>query len=503
MRLSRKVRALLAVLLGSVVLSGCDFDVYKLPLPGGTDVGDDPMTVTVQFTDVLDLVPKTSVKVNDVNVGRVTDIQLQGTTAEVTIELRNDTELPENAIAEIRQTSLLGEKFVSLKPPVDEAPEGELGDGDEIPLDHTGRNPEVEEVLGALSLVLNGGGVAQLKTIASELNLALEGREDAAKSVLTQVESLMGQLDENKTDIVDAIESLNRLAVTAKEQQGSIDAALEELPSALDSVNRQRADLVKMLKSLNELGDVGVRVIEKSKDVTIETFRQLEPVLTQLADSGDSFVDAFHVFLTYPFVDEVVGRDPQVARNLHMGDYTNLSIDLDLNLNKIPGVCFPLDALPPLGKLPPLGALCQDVQDAVQECIDDVNTNFGVQQCIAGLLKNVLKLGDQAICSLIKAACRNGHLLGGLDDLVDDLLGGLTGGLLNNGGGGQGGGNGGGGPGGLLDDLTGGLTDNLGLGRAPFGGLPAADRGRALSQMMTDHDRALVSLLMTPMVVGR
>ena len=44
-----------------------------------------------------------------------------------------------------------------------------------IPLERTGRNPEVEEVLGALSLLLNGGGVAQLKTIASELNMALDG----------------------------------------------------------------------------------------------------------------------------------------------------------------------------------------------------------------------------------------------------------------------------------------------------------------------------------------
>jgi phospholipid/cholesterol/gamma-HCH transport system substrate-binding protein len=387
---------------------------------------------------------------------------------------------------------------------VDEAPEGQLENGDNIPLERTGRNPEVEEVLGALSLVLNGGGVAQLKTIATELNLALEGREDAAKSVLSQVEGLMGQLDENKSDIVDAIESLNRLAVTAKEQQGSIDAALEELPSALDSVNRQRDDLVKMLQSLNELGDVGVRVIKESKDVTIETFRQLEPVLTQLANSGDSFVDAFHVFLTYPFVDEVVGRDPQVARNLHMGDYTNLSIDLDLNLNKIPGVCFPLDAIPPLGQLPPLGSLCQDVQDAVQKCIDDLNTNFGVQACLAGLLDDLTSITDKVLCQLIPAACRNGQLLGGLNDVIDDLLGGLTGGLLkNDGGGGQGSGNGGGGLGGLLDGLTGGLTDNLGLGRAPFGELPAADRGRAYGQMMTRHDRSLVSLLMTPMVVGR
>ena len=67
------------MLLGTVVFTGCDFDVYKLPLPGGTDVGDDPMTVKVQFTDVLDLVPKTSVKVNDVSVGNVTDIELTGT----------------------------------------------------------------------------------------------------------------------------------------------------------------------------------------------------------------------------------------------------------------------------------------------------------------------------------------------------------------------------------------------------------------------------------------
>ena len=54
-------------------------------------------------------------------------------------------------------------------------------------------------------------------------------------------------------------------------------------------------------------------------------------MLTELANSGDDFVNAFHVFLTYPFVDEVVGRDPQVARNLHMGDYTNLSVQLDVD----------------------------------------------------------------------------------------------------------------------------------------------------------------------------
>ncbi len=371
-----RLRVLVALLFGSVLLSGCEFDVYSLPLPGGTDVGDNSITVEAVFVDVLDLVPKSTVKVNDVSVGQVTDIELDGQFAKVTMELRDGTDLPENTIAEIRQTSLLGEKFVSLKAP-DEGADGELNSGDVIPLERTGRNPEVEEVLGALSLLLNGGGVAQLKTITSELNLALDGREDSAKSVLTQIDALMGQLDDNKANIVNAIESLNRLAISVQDQQGTIDAALEELPSALTSLDQQRGDLVKMLQALNRLGDVGVGVIKDSKDVTIATFRQLQPVLTELANSGDNFVKAFNVFLTYPFVDEVVGRDPQVARNLHMGDYTNLSVTLDIDLSGenptgVPGVpCTPLSEIPDTGPLPDLSNLCAAANAAIQLCLNN------------------------------------------------------------------------------------------------------------------------------------
>ena len=327
----RLLRAFVALLAGALLLTGCDFDVYKLPLPGGTSV-DNPMTVKAEFADVMDLVPKSTVKVNDVSVGQITDVELVGQHAVVTMEIPKDTDLPDNSIAEIRQTSLLGEKFVSLSPPPENPSDNPLSDGDVIDLDHTGRNPEVEEVLGALSLLLNGGGVAQLKTIADELNKVFAGREDVARSVLDQIREFMGQLDENKQDIVAAIDSLNNLAVSVKQQQGSIDAALDELPSALTSIDQQRQDLVKMLTSLNKLGGVGVRVIQASKAGTIETLRQLNPVLTELGNSGQNFVKSFNVFLTYPFVDEVVGRDPQVARNLHMGDYTNLSIRLDVDL---------------------------------------------------------------------------------------------------------------------------------------------------------------------------
>ncbi|HTW16243.1 MAG TPA: MCE family protein [Nocardioides sp.] len=455
--------AVAGLLVGSLALTGCDVDVYQLPLPGGTDVDEDAIEVTVMFADVLDLVPQSTVKVNDVSVGKVTDVDLSGYVAEVTVELRSDTKLPDNAVAEIRQTSLLGEKFVSLGAPESGA-EGELSDGETIPLERSGRNPEVEEVLGALSLVLNGGGIAQLKTISQELNQALAGREGAARSVLTQVDTLMANLDAGKADIVGAIEYLDRLARTAQEQQGTIDAALEELPSALDSLDRQREDLVTMLRSLNELGDVGVRVIEQTKDATISTLAQLEPTLRQLARSGDAFVKAFHVFLTYPFVDEVVGRDPQVARNLHMGDYTNLSVELDIDLS--------LGLTPGATQLPTL--LPSDVDptvvlDNVLRCITSGGLDSDACRKVLGSVEALLKL--KAECQKPKnrdtVVCRLLNQVPGLPSLpvpgVNDLL------------------------------------DGLGLSR-PAPGAAKADRGPTLGQLAEAYDPGLVSLLVPGMV---
>jgi phospholipid/cholesterol/gamma-HCH transport system substrate-binding protein len=479
-----RLKVLVLGVLATLFLSACDASVYSLPLPGGPDVGEDPMTVTVEFADVLDLVPQSTVKVNDVSVGKVSAIDLEGYQALVTLEIRRDVDLPGNAVAELRQTSLLGEKFVELSAPAEGAIASRLQDGAVIPVERAGRNPEVEEVLGALSLLLNGGGVAQLRTITQELNLALEGREDSARSVLRNLRTFTGQLDENKADIVDAIESLNRLAIAAEKQLPTIDRALEELPSALDSIDRQRDDLVEMLAALDQLSSVAVDVIARSKDATITSLQRLDPVLSQLAASGDDFTNAFHVFLTYPFVDEVVGRDPQVARNLHMGDYTNLSITLDVDLTGIPTTipttvpteaCIPLSALPQDGPLPDTSRLCQDAIQAINDCLEG------------------LRRGDVSACvglpgSVVEAVCKQAPvpgLCGGSGDptlpLPDPTLPPV--------------------PVPSLPTIS--LPGLPGLprpGAYPAGAPPDSRRGPTMRELAEVYDPALVSLLVPGMV---
>src|SRR3954447_16250318 len=330
----RRLTGAVAAVLSAVALSSCS--VNDIPLPGGQGVKGTPMTVHVMFRDVLDLVPQSTVKVDDVTVGQVTAIKLKGYTADVTIKVPKSIDLPDNARAEIRQTSLLGEKFVSLSKP--DSPTGRLSDGDVIGLENTGRNPEVEEVFGALALLLNGGGVGQLKSISEELNTAFGGREDQVRSIITQLGSFMGQLDANKESIVTALENVNRLSLELRRQDGTIKSALDDLPAAIQSVNGQRQDLVRMLQALSSLSSVGVRVIQASKVSTIDSLRNLAPVLESLAKSGQDLPRSLQVFLTYPFIDEAVGRDPQGARNRHRGDYTTLSVSLSLALLTLPSI---------------------------------------------------------------------------------------------------------------------------------------------------------------------
>ncbi|GAA3663834.1 phospholipid/cholesterol/gamma-HCH transport system substrate-binding protein [Lentzea atacamensis] len=321
----------LAIVLSALVLAGCGsggFDgVYNLPLPGGADVGDHPYRVKAQFKDVLDLVPQAGVKVNDVPVGRVERIDLAGDgwTAEVTMLVNGDVQLPANAFAKLRQSALLGEKFVELGKPKDAS--GKLADNAVIPLEKTNRNPEVEEVFGALSMLLNGGGVAQLQNITKELNAALEGNEQEIRSLLGNLNTFVGELDKHKAEIVRALDSINRLAGTLAQQREKIAVALTDLEPGLRVIAEQRTQLVTLLKSLDKLSDVATDTVNKSRDDIVADLKALQPTLQKLAESGQNLPKALELLLTYPF--------PDAAVDGIKGDYTNLYADLDLNLGTI------------------------------------------------------------------------------------------------------------------------------------------------------------------------
>ncbi|PRY57508.1 phospholipid/cholesterol/gamma-HCH transport system substrate-binding protein [Knoellia remsis] len=323
---SRALRVVALAVVAVLTLSSCK-GAYDLPLPGGAK-GDGPsMRIKVDFADVLDLVPKSAVKINDLAVGQVEEIELNGWTARVTLSIPKSTKLPDNATAELKQSSLLGEKYVALSGPLQGESVGQLSDGDLIPIDRTNRNPEVEEVLSAMSLLLNGGGIAQLGIIERELNNALRGNTDEIKSLIGQLNTFIGGLEAQKAEIVRAIDMVDVLSARLAAQKDLIAKTLQEMPKGLKVLADQRIQLTQMLQALSRLGAVGTKVIQGSKEDTLANLKALAPILTQLNKAGDNLPKSLELLLTYPFPDGVL--------DVVKGDYANLAITMDLDLSQI------------------------------------------------------------------------------------------------------------------------------------------------------------------------
>ena len=95
-------------------------------LPGTAGGGPGAYTIQAQMPDVVTIQENTRVRVDDVNVGNVTKIELQDWHALVTMRINGDVHLPANSTAKLGQTSLLGSMHIELAPPKDEPPLGQL-----------------------------------------------------------------------------------------------------------------------------------------------------------------------------------------------------------------------------------------------------------------------------------------------------------------------------------------------------------------------------------------
>jgi phospholipid/cholesterol/gamma-HCH transport system substrate-binding protein len=324
----------LAVLTLAVAASGCQWHgLNSLALPGTAGSGPGAYTIRAQMPNVTNIQPNSRVRVGDVTVGNVTDVQRQGWHALVTMRVNGDVVLPENATASVGQTSLLGSLHIELAAAKDVAPQGRLHNGSLIPLADAGSYPTTEQTLGAVSLLLNGGGLGQVQDIVATLSTAFAGREDDLRSLLAQLDMFITNLNSQTDDILAATESLNRLAGQVAAQRPVVDRALQTLPAALAVLRDQRTKIADALDQLSKFSALAADAVNRTKESLVRELKNLAPVLKSLADSGPALTRSIGVFATYPYPKDTL-------ENWVRGDYGNLSAIIDLTLSRLDSSLF-------------------------------------------------------------------------------------------------------------------------------------------------------------------
>ncbi len=341
-----------AVVAVSALLGGCGSG-----LPGAVG-GADSYPVTAAFDDVSSLVTHETCRAGGVVVGSVSAITLgPDLRARVTCAIDESVNLPANAVAAVRETSLLGERFVALDPPPGAAPTGRLAPGTEVPTAGTATTPDTEQVLGALSAVLTGGDLGSVHTITTELNAAMTGREDRIRGALAGLNAFTGRLDAHRADLTRTLDGLDRLTGTVARQRDVLGRALESVPGGLAVLDDQRGDLLALVDRLHQLSDTARPVLTAGTDDLVANLRALDPVLRGLAAEGRGIAPALEL-LSLP-----VGNTSRAAvKNDYGGFCGTVPVDLDMLTR---GLTPPRSAAPaPLGPLTPPGALPDPVRPA-------------------------------------------------------------------------------------------------------------------------------------------
>jgi phospholipid/cholesterol/gamma-HCH transport system substrate-binding protein len=330
----RAAMGLAVLAVTAVGLAGCGWrGLNSLPLPGTEGGGPGSFVIQAQVPDVNNVQPNSRVRVGDVNVGNVTNIERQGWHALVTMRLNDDVELPANATAKLGQTSLLGSQHIELAPPIDEAPQGRLHDGSLIPLQNGGAYPTTEQTLAAVSLLLNGGGVGQLQGVVETFSTALRGREQDLRSLIEQLARFVAYVDDQTGDIIDATDSLNRVVGTFAEQKPVVDRALRTIPDALAVLRDERENIAEALDQLGKFSAVAADSVNQTYENLVKELKDLAPVLRSLANAGPALTRSLSMIATYPFPNETL-------ENWVRGDYGNLTAVIDLTLSRLDSSFF-------------------------------------------------------------------------------------------------------------------------------------------------------------------
>ena len=329
-------RAILVVLTAACLTTvpGCQWrGLNSLSLPGTEGKGDGAYTISAQLPDVVTIQQNTRVRVGDVNVGNVTKIEVQDWHALVTMRINGDVHLPANSTARVGQTSLLGSMHIELAPPRVEAPQGELTDGSLIPLAAADTYPTTEQTLASVSVLLNGGGLAQLQEINRTFATALSGREQQMRSLLTQLDTFITELNAQTDDIITATENLNALAGQVAAKDRVVDTALTTIPQALAVLADSRTKLADAIDALGKFSAVAATTVDQSRDALVANLRNIAPVLRSLADAGPALTKGLDFLSTYPWVKSTIP-------NWFRGDFANITLVIDLTLSRLDSGLF-------------------------------------------------------------------------------------------------------------------------------------------------------------------
>jgi len=314
----RQVRlaGLLAVAaIAAAALSACGGGTYRL---------------VATFDDVGDLQKAGSVQIADVRVGQIKSIKLtKDFRARVTLSVHASARVPRDSEAVVRTTSLLGEKFVELRP-LGSADQGPfLRDGDTVT--RTEAAPELEFVAGQAIDVLGAVSSNDVATLVETGAVGFGQRAPELRALIADLSTFSATLASRTGQITGIIDNLDRATKTLAGGADDVRTLLGNLATSTQVLVDNREKALAALAQLSRLARVQNEVLDRYQSDMDRQIKQLDAILGvaagqttevgRLVDFLDKFVYALPKAIPGDFTQVYMWAVPycQDARASHEG----------------------------------------------------------------------------------------------------------------------------------------------------------------------------------------
>ncbi len=228
------------------------------------DRADDTYRITAYFEKAIGLFPNSDVDILGVPVGKVAEIEPDGPSVRVEMEIDSDYKVPADAFAQIVPISVISDRYIQLEPVYQSGPV--LEDGAVLDVDRTQIPAELDDVFKQLKKLLDAiepgreGEPGALGNLVVQLNRTLKDREEDLRGTIVNAAELTGTLSETQNDISKLLINLDDVLGTLSTRAGSLGTLNRNFAQVMLALAQSRADLEGTVRNLggltHEVGDL-------------------------------------------------------------------------------------------------------------------------------------------------------------------------------------------------------------------------------------------------------
>jgi virulence factor Mce-like protein len=230
---------------------------------------------TAKFAQAAALRPGNPITIAGIPVGEVLSMKLAGDHVEAELKVRNDVVLGENSRATIKITTILGSRYLSIRP----AGPGRLPD-DTFDLRHTEVPYDLQEALADVTTTFEQVDSDQFAQTLGILGQQMQSLPEIVPQAMRNTHTLSTIIAERRDQLGSLLQTTETVTNTLRRQQSTLGSLVNQGNSLVAEFVARRESFTSMMDGLTNL-------VQTLADIAVDDRPELEAVLVDIRQLTD------------------------------------------------------------------------------------------------------------------------------------------------------------------------------------------------------------------------